>query len=512
MSGPVNVYTQGTGTTSIAQPISVAVAPSATTLNYPIGQILVVTPTGTAYILVSKTTVAGVVTANWDVLTTESGNLESLTTQDSTVVLPVAGNINISGTSGQFTTTGSGNTVTIHYTSPTTTPGALTVIGLLTGDASATINTAGTALNLATDNDTAQVNIGTGTSGRTIDIGTSAAANLVAIGSNTGASSLTLHAGSGNFLLAPANAATITLGTATMTGTMTLGNSTGGQTVNLNTGASGNVTPSVTNVMTNSNAAAGNQFNVMTGACTGTGTDTVNILTGNNTTSAALAVNVLTNNSTTSPGTVSIATGTSAPHVVNIGTNSGAASTTVLAGTGGMVLSTTGNVSINNATFKPSGVYTNAAQYAGRAYLSSTQANVTGNGASYSVVFDQVSQQGTGYATGTGIFTVPADGAGWYLFSTTVALGAITTGNGALLEIMQNLNEIQGAAINPTAAVPATGLTRLPLVATAIVQCAAADAISIVMTGYGQGANSMSVVGNASAALLITSFSWCKLA
>lgn len=104
----------------------------------------------------------------------------------------------------------------------------LTVGGLITGSASATINTAGTALNLATDSSADTVSLATGATARTVHIADSAAAHLVTIGSTNGAASLTLQAGSGNILVAGAVGTTITIGKSDGTGTITLGSSSAG--------------------------------------------------------------------------------------------------------------------------------------------------------------------------------------------------------------------------------------------------------------------------------------------
>jgi len=86
---------------------------------------------------------------------------------------------------------------------------AFTFAGLLTASASATIETAGTALNLATDNDAAAVNIGLGNVARAISIGTSAAAHTVAIGSAS-AGAITIDTAAG-FSLDAATASNITV-------------------------------------------------------------------------------------------------------------------------------------------------------------------------------------------------------------------------------------------------------------------------------------------------------------
>jgi hypothetical protein len=110
---------------------------------------------------------------------------------------------------------------------------ALTIVGLLTGQAGATVsgaaislnassnfgtnintgtstgavsignNTGNTAINI--DSGTAAINIGTGSQARTINLGTGAAAQTVTLGSTNGSSSLLLQAGSAGVLLKPAD-------------------------------------------------------------------------------------------------------------------------------------------------------------------------------------------------------------------------------------------------------------------------------------------------------------------
>lgn len=131
MSTALPVYTQGYGTASVAQPIPVLVAPNSSTVGYKLGQILVVTPTNSAYILTSYTTTAGNVTANWTTLSTAAGDIDTITTDDLTVVTPTAGNVNLAG-SGSTTTTGSGSTATVALT-------GLTNHAVLVGAGTATI-------------------------------------------------------------------------------------------------------------------------------------------------------------------------------------------------------------------------------------------------------------------------------------------------------------------------------------------------------------------------------------
>lgn len=111
-----NLYTQGFGSRpeSVEVPVITNVAPSAINVNgFPIGKRWINTSTNTEYALTSISSSGGVTTGTWTLLGAGSGDLNTLTTQDSVVVSPSAGNINIIG-SNTLTTTGSGHTVTIN--------------------------------------------------------------------------------------------------------------------------------------------------------------------------------------------------------------------------------------------------------------------------------------------------------------------------------------------------------------------------------------------------------------
>ena len=196
--------------------------------------------------------------------------------------------------------------------------GTLDVNGLLTCDASATIDTAGTALNLATDNSGDDVNLGVGTTLRDIGIGDSAAAHTITIGSVTGACSLDLLCGSGNFTLVPTAAGTITLGATDTTGTMTFGLSTaaGGQTINVGNGV--NAGAQIVNIASGA-SAADSTVNVFGGIATA-GTQTLNLATGASTT------------------------------LVNIGNATSATAVVITSGTGSIALASTGagDITINS--------------------------------------------------------------------------------------------------------------------------------------------------------------------
>lgn len=89
--------------------------PATTDVAYPVGKRWINQSTNTEYALTSLSTSNGVVSATWTLLGAGSGDLNTLTTADSTVVMPSSGNINLSG-SGSITTVGSGSTATVELT------------------------------------------------------------------------------------------------------------------------------------------------------------------------------------------------------------------------------------------------------------------------------------------------------------------------------------------------------------------------------------------------------------
>ena len=90
-------------------PLHFQSTPTVNQTNYEIGQ-LVYTGTSGSYTFYLYAG-AGV----WELLDVSTGVLDSLTTSDSTVVTPTAGNINLSGV-GSITTVGSGSTATVELT------------------------------------------------------------------------------------------------------------------------------------------------------------------------------------------------------------------------------------------------------------------------------------------------------------------------------------------------------------------------------------------------------------
>jgi len=112
---------------------------------------------------------------------------------------------------------------------------AVTVAGDLTvngGD----LNTTSSTFNLLQS--ASILNIGTTPATRAVNLGTADAIQAVTVGSIFGASSLMLEAGTGNMLLTGSTSTSYTIGGETGTGTITLGRSTSSNTINI--GAAGN--------------------------------------------------------------------------------------------------------------------------------------------------------------------------------------------------------------------------------------------------------------------------------
>jgi|GEM_PF-1578521 len=160
----------------------------------------------------------------------------------------------------------------------------LATSGLYTGSASATINTAGTALNLGTD-----------ASGDAINIGTVGSGRVITVGDVTGATGIVLIVGTGNFSLNGVGASTYIIGAATtggtikiggtaMTGTLTLGSSSGTNTQVI-AGGAGATTLQI------ANAQVGGSVSVGTGMVAGTISVGGTAQTGNMTLGSSSATN-----------------------------------------------------------------------------------------------------------------------------------------------------------------------------------------------------------------------------
>jgi hypothetical protein len=413
MSQAVSVYTQGTGTASIEPTLVLDNPPTASLIGppYKLGQIAVVPSLSTAYILNGFAVSNGIVSAEWTQMNSSGGSgIDTLTT-DTGLVSPVAGNVTIHGNPSQGITTaqdgpgamqvsatdatttqigvlrlatnaeaiaGVNSTAavvpsslaaaqTAEFASPpplgNVTPNAvfsttLNASGLITGQASATINTAGTALNLGTDNDGAAVNIGHGNVGRniiiggtnadSIDVGNAGPGTVVRVGNNNGAT-IVIEGGAGITIDGGATGA-ITIGDTVGTGTITVGNSSGGsQTIQLGSGTS-TYTISLGASGTNNIITLGNSSG-STGVAIFSGSGGLNIASGGGT----LTINSGTGatNISTMAGAASINVATGAGNkTLTLGSTNTGSTTTVQAGTGGITLAAavTANVGINILT------------------------------------------------------------------------------------------------------------------------------------------------------------------
>lgn len=111
----LNTQSFGNRPESVEVPRISTVSPTSSDVNHPIGKRWINTAANLSFELTSISTIGGIATATWTQTGTPGGALNTLTTQDSTVVVPSAGNINVVG-SGTIQTTGAGSTVTISTT------------------------------------------------------------------------------------------------------------------------------------------------------------------------------------------------------------------------------------------------------------------------------------------------------------------------------------------------------------------------------------------------------------
>ena len=184
------LYAQSIGSRpeNVEVPVIQTRAPASTDKNYPVGKMWVDSSDNSVYVLSSFSSSSGVTSATWASLGSEAGVLESLTADDAVIALPTAGTIILSGTTNQIDTAGTASPGEVGFSLSSTliAPGSLEVTGLLTGDAGATIDSAGTAINIGTD-----------VSGDAVNVGTSGA-RAVTIGSTLTTAATVIQAGSGD--------------------------------------------------------------------------------------------------------------------------------------------------------------------------------------------------------------------------------------------------------------------------------------------------------------------------
>lgn len=139
-----NVYTQGFGSRpeGVEVPTYQGRAPTTTDVNWPLGKRWINTVAGSEYSLCNFSTSLGVVSANWSLLGTDTGALNTLTGGSGGAISPSAGNITLAGTANQITTTGSGSTITFALAGPYT-PSTYTAHAVLLGEGTSSIGSVG---------------------------------------------------------------------------------------------------------------------------------------------------------------------------------------------------------------------------------------------------------------------------------------------------------------------------------------------------------------------------------
>lgn len=303
-------------------------APTSTQNKFPLGTIGIVSSLGDVYQLTSKTASSAV----WTVLAAGSSVLDTLTTDDSTVVPPTAGNIFVAGASGQLNTTGdaSTSTVTVNLSNPSTAPGAFTVTGLLTGDAGITTSGGATNINSGTN----ATNISTDASATTVNIATGAAVKTTVLGSANSTSATTVQSGSGALNVTSTNGAlTIDSGT----GALGISTDAAATTLHIGTGAAAKtVVVGSTNTTSETTIQAGS--------------GTLNITAANSEISILAGTGEILIGGDSTASTVSVGAGVGAKTCFFGSTNT-TSSTTIQGGSGGIAITpTAGNVSMTPAT------------------------------------------------------------------------------------------------------------------------------------------------------------------
>jgi hypothetical protein len=306
-------------------------APTASDVGYPIGKDWVDTVANVAYKLTSQSSVGGKLVSSRAQTVTVAGALATLTTDDTNIVVPVAGNINIAGAANQFNTTGAGSTVTINLDNAVTFPGSATTTTTL---ASGTTLTAGSSLAVTTT-----AVIGTGltvtTGGITVSAGTTTLAALTQVGTAhinvTGAGVTTIGTG-GTGAVNIGNATGNTAVTGSLSTTTTLSATT---TVTAGTGitsTTGNITATAGNV------AAGAAVTATTTVTAGTGitSTTGNIVATAGAVNAGTSMTATLGNITATNGNLSLGTAGN-KIVIATGANASVGTSGVMSGTPGAV-------------------------------------------------------------------------------------------------------------------------------------------------------------------------------
>ncbi len=420
-----------------------------------------------------------------------------------------------------------------------TTPAAgsfttLAASGLSSLSGSATILTAGTALNLASDADTAGVNIGTGAAARVITIGNISGATAVAVNTGTGSFTVT-STGTGDIVLNSADTVlidsagvlelnssagvigigndavsqNINIGTGASARVITLGNSSGATAVTLNAGSAG------VNVGTNAIAhtiSIGNQTGTSSVVIdSGTGVITIGtaiaktITIGNVTGTTGVAINVGTGNfavngvtnstynvgAATTTGSITIG-GTAQTGDLVLGSSSGINAVKIMNGSGDGTLSL-GVVQVAGAINMGTAMTTGTITIGGTGLQTGTVLLAPGTGA-----------QTVGIATGgTGIKTVNiATGA----IDNVVTIGSVTGAASMSLLVGTGNFALNGAATSTYTVGAATTTGTITIGGTAqtgTITLGSSSGTNIVAVGAGTGATTVDIAGGAGSAKVV---------
>lgn len=228
---------------NVEVPVIQSRAPATTDSNWPIGKTWIDNTNNAAYILTSFTTTAGVLSANWQLTASSTGEVSS-----------------VLGTTNQITVVTASNVATVSLPSAVTAPGSLATTTTLASGTTLTAGTTFTATGGASSfgggtftvaSGTNAINISADAAATAVNLGTGAAVKTVTIGSSNTTSSTTILSGSGGIALTGATtivgttlinasgAAVTTIGTGG-TGAVNIGNATG------NTAVTGSLTASTT--------------------------------------------------------------------------------------------------------------------------------------------------------------------------------------------------------------------------------------------------------------------------
>jgi hypothetical protein len=141
------------------------------------------------------------------------------------------------------------------------------------------------------------------------------------------------------------------------------------------------------------------------------------------------------------------------------------------------------------------GVATNTSQPAFSAYPSASITNVTGDGTTYTVIWDtKLFDQGTNYNTGTGGFTCPV--AGIYLFNTAFNLIGLTSAMTSTNINIVNTTSGQSFWFGEFTGASADSNGRLGIAFSTLAKCSASDVVNVQITVSGSTKNA-GIIGSA---------------